>query len=698
MKQNAWLVWALFASLLWCARADAQVYTKRTVGFETKCDGTPLKDSDFSNGNKDLDATEFAACGISSIAITADGITLQAKAKYYRPSTTIPSTTISGMTGSDVLSGALSLNGALTLTGFSIAFSPAINELSFDVLDLNNHAGPTITLLDANGVQIEKATHAAPSGSVKFSKTSTTPISTVLIDYEPSFLLDGWFVDQLTFNAWHCGDGEDESAQGASEQCDDGNKVVCDGCGNDCKPRINGCLAGTTCLADGSYVPGSAMCARCTLPAVRNGEVAPTHAAMTQTCTSGNFCSVSETCNGQGACVGDPRDCADTADCTDDACNEAQDACTHAIKQGSCLIAGTCYTNGEGNIDDPCERCDRSQSNDQWSLKPSGTRCGDPSCASGVLTPFPQCSASGSCDAKAPVSCDGAVCADSISCNGACHGDNDCVESTHCDQGVCVPDSPGGEPCDRASECDTNFCVDGVCCATLCDGPCVSCDLDGHVGTCSPHAAGTDPDMECPDAQFCGGNGKCVGENRPDGSDCDGPEVCASGFCADGVCCNAACDRSCEACDLADHAGECTPYLAGTDPEMECPTAQLCSAPGVCAPENRPNGDACSDGATCASGHCVDGVCCESACDGVCEACDVAEQTGLCVAYAAGTDPANECSGDGVCSGERACVNYETRGNGLCSLSRAPTRGAHALLAGLFGLTALLVRRRRKRG
>ncbi|MBL8715440.1 MAG: hypothetical protein JNL79_05560 [Myxococcales bacterium] len=43
------------------------------------------------------------------------------------------------------------------------------------------------------------------------------------------------------------------------------------------------------------------------------------------------------------------------------------------------------------------------------------------------------------------------------------------------------------------------------------------------------------------------------------------------------------------------------------------------------------NGEACTDGAKdCASGRCVDGVCCNTACDGQCEACDVAASKGTC--------------------------------------------------------------------
>lgn len=46
------------------------------------------------------------------------------------------------------------------------------------------------------------------------------------------------------------------------------------------------------------------------------------------------------------------------------------------------------------------------------------------------------------------------------------------------------------------------------------------------------------------------------------------------------------------------------------------------------------NGDPCLDASDCASGFCVDSVCCESACDAQCAACDVAGARGQCAPVA----------------------------------------------------------------
>jgi hypothetical protein len=57
-----------------------------------------------------------------------------------------------------------------------------------------------------------------------------------------------------------------------------------------------------------------------------------------------------------------------------------------------------------------------------------------------------------------------------------------------------------------------------------------------------------------------------------------------------------------------------------------------------------PLGTACTATTVCGGGHsCVDGVCCESACDGVCEACNVAGMVGQCAPIPMNTDPDMEC-------------------------------------------------------
>lgn len=66
----------------------------------------------------------------------------------------------------------------------------------------------------------------------------------------------------------------------------------------------------------------------------------------------------------------------------------------------------------------------------------------------------------------------------------------------------------------------------------------------------------------------------------------------------------------------------------------------------------RPNGEGCTAGPECASGHCADGVCCNEACEGRCRACD--RNRGTCTPHPAGSDPEQEC-GLYTCDGQAYC-------------------------------------------
>src|SRR5688572_13995454 len=75
-------------------------------------------------------------------------------------------------------------------------------------------------------------------------------------------------------------------------------------------------------------------------------------------------------------------------------------------------------------------------------------------------------------------------------------------------------------------------------------------------------------------------------------------------------------------------------------------------------------GSTCEKGAECLSGHCADGVCCDTDCSGVCEACAASikgsGKDGVCEAISAQTDPDSECDEGicavGECDGQRACA------------------------------------------
>ncbi|MEM9696212.1 MAG: hypothetical protein AAGA56_26945 [Myxococcota bacterium] len=77
------------------------------------------------------------------------------------------------------------------------------------------------------------------------------------------------------------------------------------------------------------------------------------------------------------------------------------------------------------------------------------------------------------------------------------------------------------------------------------------------------------------------------------------------------------------------------------------------------------NGAPCSINAECSSQRCVDGVCCDSACNRVCESCrsvHTGSQDGRCAAIREGDDPFNQCDADinGRCHGA-ACAGIRNQ-------------------------------------
>ncbi|MEK7705346.1 MAG: integrin alpha, partial [Myxococcota bacterium] len=212
-------------------------------------------------------------------------------------------------------------------------------------------------------------------------------------------------------------------------------------------------------------------------------------------------------------------------------------------------------------------------------------------------------------------------------------------------------------------------------------------DLEACIGgACQSYASTCAADAPCAAGWFCDDGGACR-KILEDGQACQDGAHCQSGFCADGVCCESACDGLCLACMstlTAYPSGTCVPVVAGTDPHGECAGDLACDGVGACY--DTPIGATCAGREECPSGHCVDGVCCERACDGTCEAC-ASELTGaadgVCMAVADGSDPQSECEGELTCSGFRNC---HTSYGDACAID-AQCEG-NACLDSLCGLAA----------
>jgi hypothetical protein len=95
------------------------------------------------------------------------------------------------------------------------------------------------------------------------------------------------------------------------------------------------------------------------------------------------------------------------------------------------------------------------------------------------------------------------------------------------------------------------------------------------------------------------------------------------------------------------------------------------SDPGQGNPQPPPLSDvgvACTINAQCATGSCVDGVCCSSAACGGCQSCAVAGSLGACSSLPKLTeDPRSSCVGTMACDGDGHCA--EVNGNACSSTS-----------------------------
>ncbi|MDC0745680.1 hypothetical protein [Polyangium mundeleinium] len=369
--------------------------------------------------------------------------------------------------------------------------------------------------------------------------------------------------------------------------------------------------------------------------------------------------------------------------CCDTGCNGACVACT-ATKKGGGLdgecgpitmgsdpdnecanqAASSCGTTGSCNGAGACQ------------LHAQGTPCGavcvGDSAQSNTCNGMGTCAAAGTATSCAPYACVAGA------CNTTCTANADCTAGNVCVGGVCGELEPNGAACTSDVWCQSGACVDGVCCNTACTGLCEACTTAkkgaGANGVCGPIASGTDPENECAleAAGSCGQNGQCNGAGacqlHAQGTSC-GASLC-QGTIVKGQICDGM--GQC----VSDPAGkECAPYVCSAGScknpcanDNECLSGTLCIG-GACKPPGMP-GVPCSTGAACSSGFCVDGVCCDTACEGSCEACTAAKKgqgaDGQCQPIKMGTDPDDECAAqppsscglDGQCNGAGDCAMY----------------------------------------
>ncbi len=473
----------------------------------------------------------------------------------------------------------------------------------------------------------------------------------------------------------------------ASDQASCGQTGACDGLGGCAKyaaetvcaaPSCSGDRLNTAATCDGLGTcrpPGVQTCA----PYQCASGACVSHCAGDADCVAGHSC-VNGSCGAKA--LGQP--CSAAVECGSGFC--ADGVCCATACAGSCRSCalstspGTCspVPLGAGDPHRVCldrgatscgtdGTCDGAGGCHKY---PAGTECAPETCGAGVYTPGSTCDANGNCRAPDAIACAPYAC-NGARCYTACGSDAACAAGDSCVQGSCGA-KPNGAFCSTATECQSSYCAQGVCCATACTGACVSCAISGSMGLCAPVPTGLpDPAALCLDhgSASCGTDGKCQAgacQKYPAGTACANASCPTSGsaFTAAGSCDGAG------TCAIP-AATSCFPFVCGLNAcksscagDTDCAPGQYCSG-GSCGLKS--NGAVCQTGTECQSGVCAQGVCCNTTCSGSCLSCALGGKAGTCTPVpAGGADPAGHCMDQGAascgmtgfCDGRGACANY----------------------------------------
>jgi len=270
-----------------------------------------------------------------------------------------------------------------------------------------------------------------------------------------------------------------------------------------------------------------------------------------------------------------------------------------------------------------------------------------------------------------------------------------------------------GANCSFNADCNSNFCVDNVCCDRSCDGLCEYCGggYGFEKGVCGGVSVGNDPRNDCLvingcDTGFCDGVGACGDYRDNNKHSCEQCQICNhSGECqAQEATGQSAIDLGCQApanalayCDLNGCSWECLfgyhqvgngcvmNSCSGTVPTIDCPMANgigkksaLCDisvSPSVWSTSEFGNCEIVS----CNLGwsNCVNGATdgCETnsatidncgSCGNICNLGDLGCRycdNGICKYYVSGQ---HSCSTNYVCNSEGACVDTCDCDGGQC--------------------------------
>ncbi len=384
------------------------------------------------------------------------------------------------------------------------------------------------------------------------------------------------------------------------------------------------------------------------------------------------------TCNGAGVCKKlQGQACVTGTDCLSSycvdsvccgtACGENCYACKATLKasgadDGTCGPAkdglnphGNC-TAGTGG---ECGQTGTCDGGGKCRLQASGKGCGTGAVCTGTVAKGQACDGAGSCLTLATgTDCAPGVCVSGTGCKTTCTVDTDCASTAYCDTSVgqCKTKKTGGGACSKASECGTGFCVDSVCCNSLCNEKCQACAAAVKQSGTGDGVCGAAKDGANPHADCTKGKGGVCGETGA----CDGAGACK--LEATGAACGAGvCEGNTFKGQQCDGLGVCISKASGTDcapakctaakgcgtacaVDAECDSSGFCDksvTPSICKSKKK-NGEVCATASECENPFCVDGVCCNKPCGGDCEQCNSTGAVGTCVPVSG--DPKARCA------------------------------------------------------
>jgi hypothetical protein len=401
-------------------------------------------------------------------------------------------------------------------------------------------------------------------------------------------------------------DPDNECDQSAASTC--GLDGTCDGAGA-CRKYVTGTVCASQSCSGATYTAahlcdGAGACQTPNGATCGNYVCGPT--TCKTTCISNADCATGSFCTQAGQCVGPqangapcqgPSQCSN-GNCVDGVCCES--ACAGPCE--ACSTAKTGLTNGlckpvlAGT--DPDSECTQALSSScgqdgmcngarGCELYASGTVCATGFCMSGTETMAQTCDGAGNCLAATTAPCGEYVCG-ATACLTTCTSNSDCVTGDFCSGGTCKPPEVTGTACSAGTDCQTGYCVDGVCCENACAGACMTCNGVGTPGQCTTAVAGTDVRNDCSQDNastcgqdgFCDGNGGCEKygtQTQCQPAGCSNGTISAASFCSGtGTCVGGA-------------TSSCNGYA--------------CSGSGATCKS------ACSSDADCYNGFCTAGVC-----------------------------------------------------------------------------------------